>query len=104
MLSDFGLKQKYLEEICSVAQSYPQIQELLIFGSRAMGTHKQTSDIDLAIKGKGIDSQLTGDMLQRLESETLIPLFFDLVDYHATANPKLKAHIDRVGKPLYKRN
>lgn len=50
----FGLSNETVHDIHLVFQSYPNIQEVLIFGSRAKGDFKRNSDIDLAIKGENI--------------------------------------------------
>lgn len=46
----FGLSEKELQALRSVLQSQG-IRSAKIFGSRARGTHKKGSDIDLAIEG-----------------------------------------------------
>lgn len=45
-----GLKQKYKNEIIrALDYHFPQSKKLILFGSRATGTYKQGSDIDIAI-------------------------------------------------------
>ena len=79
------------------------VQELLLFGSRAKGTFKRGSDVDLAVLGQS----LTYDQVVALEAELNenlpLPYKFDLVDYSSLDNPELKAHIDRVGVSLFNR-
>jgi predicted nucleotidyltransferase len=48
----FGLSNKQLEEIISVIQQYPEVEEAVLFGSRAINTFKEASDVDIALKGK----------------------------------------------------
>ena len=38
-----------------------------------------------------------------LNEESLMPYFFDVVDYHSISEPKLIGHIDRVGVVLFDR-
>lgn len=45
-----GIKIGVLEELRSLAQKY-QLQKVILFGSRAHGDFKRTSDIDLAVQG-----------------------------------------------------
>lgn len=52
----FGLTDSDLQSIVDVIKAYPQIDEALIFGSRALNTHKKGSDIDIALKGNRVDS------------------------------------------------
>ncbi|MGN6601079.1 MAG: nucleotidyltransferase domain-containing protein, partial [Ginsengibacter sp.] len=48
----FGLTQKQLQSILQTIQSFPEIEKVLIFGSRASETNRPGSDIDLAVFGK----------------------------------------------------
>lgn len=47
----FGLSQKVIEQIHGVLEQHPQVQEALIYGSRARGNYKPGSDIDLVLCG-----------------------------------------------------
>ncbi len=44
-----GLSQKEWVEMQIVFNEYPEIEEVLLFGSRALSTYKPASDIDLAL-------------------------------------------------------
>ena len=70
--------------------------EIILFGSRAKGNHRPGSDIDIALKGKNLDSSL----LTQMESEyqkLYFPWKLDLVIYDTIKNKNLRDHIDRVG-------
>lgn len=45
-----GIRQQIVDEICILAQKY-HVQKVILFGSRARGDYKRTSDFDLAVKG-----------------------------------------------------
>lgn len=47
---DTGIRMEVLEEIRKIDERYG-IDKVLLFGSRARGDHKRTSDIDLAVSG-----------------------------------------------------
>ncbi len=49
-MNKFGLSKNNFNKILSVVNKYPY--KFYIFGSRARGDYKKTSDIDIAIKGK----------------------------------------------------
>ena len=49
------LTEKFLREICDLAEKY-HIQKVILFGSRARGDFKRTSDIDLAVEGGEVES------------------------------------------------
>ena len=70
--------------------------KVYLFGSRALGTHRPASDIDIAIdEGKRADY---GELYRaRITLENLpIPFFMDLVDMHAIPL-ELKEHILKTG-------
>lgn len=97
---DFGLKAGDLEQIIAVISQFPVI-EAIIFGSRAKGTYKNGSDIDLALKGEHLDSVVVRQISYRLNDELNLPYMFDVLNYHTLTNPALIEHIDRVGKSIY---
>lgn len=99
----FGLKEREIGVIRDVATRFPTVECVLIFGSRAKGTEKIGSDVDLAIKGERVTPEQVLELKDLLEEETLIPYFFDILHYNTLQNPALKSHIDRVGKPIYQR-
>lgn len=99
-MSDFGLEKEDLDLIRGVLAPFPSVKEALIFGSRAMGHFKPTSDVDIALKGE-IDRNTLTSLHFQLEEDLPLPYFFDLVDYHTIHNPKLKEHIDQYGKVFY---
>ena len=56
------------------------MEAVLLFGSRAMGTHHAGSDIDLAVKGKQLIPAMLSEFRQALEALHL-PYFFDVLHY-----------------------
>ena len=46
----FGLKEKDINAINDVFNQYPEIIQVIIYGSRAKGNYKPGSDIDLSIE------------------------------------------------------
>lgn len=95
-----GLTQKELEILQNVFKKFYDIKEVILFGSRALGTHKTASDIDLAIKGK-VDINTLSKLKYTLEEETTLPYFLDVVIYDNLDNLELKKHIDELGKVIY---
>lgn len=97
---DTGLTQTDISRITAALKQFPEIDDALIFGSRAKGTHKKASDVDLAIKGRAV----TGETIKRLSfllnEELPLPYFFDVVHYETLENRQLIEHIDRIGKSM----
>jgi len=59
----------------------------LIFGSRAKGTEKIGSDVDLAVKEERVTPEQVLELKDLLEEETLIPYFFDILHYNTSRIP-----------------
>ena len=95
-----GLQPAEVAEIIEIFKQFPQINKAYLFGSRAMGTHKVGSDVDIALIGKDIDKVIT-TISYTLNEETLLPYSFDLINYETITNSELKEHINRVGIILY---
>jgi len=96
----FGLKPSTLQKLCSVLQSYPKVQSAVIYGSRAKGTHKLGSDIDLTLKG----NKLSISDLSAIEAsldDLLLPYNIDLSIFDQIENPALLDHIQRVGIEIF---
>ncbi len=97
-----GLSSKELSEITLILKKFPDIQETILFGSRAMGTFKPASDVDIALKGR-ITLQVVARVKALLEEESSMPYTFDVVDYHTIETTAFKEHIDQHGQSIYKR-
>ena len=96
----YGLSDKTVEQINTVFSHYPTLHKVLLYGSRAKGTYKNGSDIDLTLVGDALDLPL----LQKIETEIddlLLPYKIDLSIYDDIQNQELKSHIDRVGVCFY---
>ena len=49
---DFGLSGETIEKINNVLRNHPAIQKAMLYGSRALGTYRPNSDIDLTLVGE----------------------------------------------------
>ncbi|MBF9253621.1 nucleotidyltransferase domain-containing protein [Pontibacter sp. 172403-2] len=96
----FGLEQEQVKGIQQVLASFPEVEEAIIFGSRAKGNFKTGSDIDLALKGTPLELDELLSLYNKLELLEL-PYTFDLVNYASIKVPDLTMHINRVGKVFY---
>jgi predicted nucleotidyltransferase len=94
----FGLTSRNLRTIRKILEEFEYVQEAYVFGSRAMGTHRPGSDLDLVIKNDVDPNDLIG--LHAAFEESDLPFRVDVIGYKTISNPDIKAHIDRVGLPL----
>jgi len=99
----YGLSDQQLAVIRSFFAKEPKIEEAVLFGSRAMDTFKEASDIDLAIKGDSFDFFMANSLKSRLEDETDIPFFFDIIAYTSIKSEELRRHIREKGVVIYRR-
>ncbi|MGF1565614.1 MAG: nucleotidyltransferase domain-containing protein [Flavobacteriales bacterium] len=83
-----------------VFSRFDAIESVVLFGSRALGTARANSDIDLAIKGADIDATTPFKLATQLD-DLLIPNEIDLVVYDRIQNDALREHIDRHGVEVY---
>lgn len=103
MDKELGLTAKELEQIVDVFKEIPEIESVVIYGSRALGTFSRGSDIDLALKGK-INLDIIAKVKRILDEELPVPYFFDITNYQSITNQELKSHIDNCGKIIYSKN
>ena len=99
----YGLSLDQLKEITKVLASYPEVESAVLFGSRAIDTFKEASDIDVAIKGKNADYSLALKLKDHFEDETDLPFFFDIISYSTIKSEDLKKHIHSKGKVIYRK-
>jgi predicted nucleotidyltransferase len=102
--SSFGLLDRDLEEIRSVLALFPAIERAMLFGSRAKGTHRPGSDVDIALCGSAVSFDVVTKVHGMLEEQSKMPYLFDVVDYTHMKDQDLKAHIDRVGVTIFHRD
>ena len=96
----FGLSDAVIGKIHRVFAKYDEVEEVLIYGSRAKGNHRPGSDIDLTFKGEKLDLKLINQIDTDLD-DLLLPYNFDLSIYRQIDNPDLLEHIRRVGRVFY---
>lgn len=96
-VAETGIRELVIMEICVIAKRC-QVDKVLLFGSRARGDFKRTSDIDLAVAG--------GDFLRfalDVEEETSTLLEFDIVDLNRCMQQELRDSIEKEGRVIYEK-
>lgn len=95
-MNKIGLKSRTTDEFNKVFACYPEIEKVILYGSRAKGNFKEGSDIDLVL----VAPQFTLTKLNKLENQLddlLLPWKIDMALYRHIDNPELLSHIERVG-------
>jgi len=97
----FGLRDSDISDIIQVLEKFPEVESARIFGSRAKGNYRNGSDVDLAVFGNNISFERIIHISSVLNEETMMPYYFDVLDYYSIENADLVRHIDRIGKIIY---
>lgn len=92
-----GISETVIEEIRALAVKY-NIQKIILFGSRARGSFKRASDIDLAVSGGNI-SRFALDV----DEETSTPLKYDVINLDKPLSEELQESVRTEGIVLYEK-
>lgn len=96
----FGLTSSTRAAIQQTLAAFPEIEQVILYGSRAMGRERPGSDIDLVILGPQFTHQQLLRLLTKLD-DLMLPYSFDLCRQQDITNPDLLEHIKRVGQLFY---
>jgi hypothetical protein len=99
-IENTGLDKHVISKIKDVFVLHPEINEVIIYGSRSMGNFKPYSDIDLTMIGTNLDLTIQQKIETQLD-DLLLPYKIDLSIFQQIKNQDLIDHITRVGKKFY---
>jgi predicted nucleotidyltransferase len=95
------ISDNLVKKIIDVLTSYKKLEKIVIFGSRAKGSSKAASDIDIAVFGRDWTDTDINLAKHRIEETIKTPLKFDLLNYFSLSKEKLKKDIMEHGKVIY---
>jgi len=72
---NFGFLPRDIEKIRKAFEQYPEVEEVLLFGSRAKGNFKPGSDVDLAIKCEKVTHSIISAISFLLNEQCFTLLF-----------------------------
>lgn len=93
----YNIPERAYNDIVVLAKKY-NIDKIILFGSRARGTNRERSDIDLAVSG--------GDILNfslDIDEEVWTLLMFDVVNLDRGISDELQKEIERDGIVIYEK-
>lgn len=96
----FGLKQETIDKINSVFKKNGEVEEVIIYGSRAKGNYREGSDIDITLIGKGL-TEATRCKISFEIDDLNTPYLFDISIFDNLHSLDLEEHIKRVGQVFY---
>lgn len=98
----YGLKEEEWDMLCNVFAKNPRIEKVILYGSRAKGTYKPFSDVDITLVGEELSLNDLADTINAID-DLLLPYMFDVSLYHKLKSPELLDHIGRRGVVVYNR-
>ncbi len=96
----YGLGDDIIRKIHDVFTDYPQVDKAILYRSRAKGTFKPGSDIDLTLFGEDLDLKILNQISFALD-DLYMPYELDLSVYDYIESPDFLNHIKRVGIEFY---
>lgn len=96
----YGLKEEQLDMLCNVFANNPRIEKVILYGSRAKGTYKPFSDVDITLVGNELSMNDLLDTTNAID-DLLLPYMFDVSLYQNLKSPELLDHISRRGVIIY---
>lgn len=98
----YGLSKETIIKINTVFSRFKEVEEAILYGSRAKGNFKPGSDVDLTLKGKKLKLMLLNKISLEID-DLLLPYLFDISIFHQITSTDLIEHIERVGMIFYKK-
>lgn len=98
----FGLKDSEIKQILDIIAKNGNVESAVLYGSRAKGTFKPFSDIDLTLNGPALSRKDLNTLSHDLY-ESQLPYNFDLSIFSTLKNDALIDHIRRCGIEIYRR-
>ena len=102
-MKEYGIDIDDILLMKRVFASFPEINNVILFGSRAMGRQKSGSDFDFALDSDNMTFEDLLDLDSKLEELGFL-YKIDLLLLKAINDPDLLNHIHRVGKLFYSKN
>jgi predicted nucleotidyltransferase len=95
-----GIPQADSQRLLELIRSHPHVQQVVLYGSQALGRQRAGSDIDICLVGP---SMALGELLElgAALDDLLLPWPIDLQLRHLIAHEGLLSHLDRAGQLLW---
>ena len=91
----YNVPDRVIKDITTMAEKW-SLNKVILFGSRARGTHNERSDIDIAVSGGNFDS-FYWDIKEKVHSL----LLFDVINLDKKVSDDLIKDIEREGIVIY---
>ena len=102
-MNKYGLTQRDIQTLFGIFGKFKEVKSVYIYGSRAKGTYKFGSDIDLAIMNEGVSDRTINDIIEEMQ-ESDLPYFVDITNFATLNHKELAEQIQKMGIPFYSCN
>lgn len=96
-----GLRLTLINQLRDVFKSCSSIEKVVLYGSRAKGTYRAGSDIDVSLFGNITHTELLS--IETKIDDLLSPYLFDVSIFSEIESDELINHIERLGIEIYTR-
>ena len=96
----YGLTDREWCKLLGVFAGNKRIRQAILYGSRAKGTYKPFSDVDITLVGEDLSRADLNRLLFAID-DLLLPYQVDLSLFHVLKNDALVEHIRRKGIVIY---
>jgi uncharacterized protein len=100
---NIGIEENIIKKLQNIFSEYSEIEEVILYGSRAKGNYNHGSDIDIVLLGEKLNLTLL-NKIDILIDDLLLPYSFDISIINQLDNPDLIDHVNRRGISIYKKN
>ncbi|MCP9785458.1 nucleotidyltransferase domain-containing protein [Cyanobium sp. N5-Cardenillas] len=97
-----GIPERVQQRLQQVFDTQDHLEAVWLFGSRAMGRHREGSDIDLCLEGRELSHRDRLRLMVAID-ELLLPWQVD-VALRGEISQDLEAHLQRVGCCIWRRS
>jgi len=98
----FGLSEKTLISLRSYFTSVPEVEQVMLYGSRARGDFHKGSDIDFMLIGSSITPRLLSKMDMEID-DLLLPYFIQITDRKEIRDARFLKVVEQEGVVFWKR-
>ena len=99
----WGIGQSFWDGLCEVFAAHPTIEAVVLFGSRARGTQRKGSDVDLCVFGRefSFDDRLA--VMDQID-DLWWPYHVDIIHWESSRSPEWRQEVRLDAQLVYQRS
>jgi len=98
----YGLKEETIVGLQTIFSHFSEVEKAILYGSRAKGNFKPSSDIDITLKGDLLNLNILNQIEWELD-DLLLPYTIDLSVFHFLNNEDLIDNVKKEGMVIYEK-